>query len=141
MSQEEKPQPEKQESAPAAKPKNESQPDKENQRQGGKGRQEREKRSRRTGYRLENLKSIEVNRKHQDIRGRAELMADINHALFGFRRFRRIELTCSLNNFFSALKVCSIFHKGVADLYMIVELDAIHFTQFEDEKDTKGTEQ
>jgi hypothetical protein len=66
-------------------------------------------------------------------------MQEISFALFGRRRFRRIEVTCSLNLFFSALKICSIIHQRVAGLYMIVDLEKIEYVDFEDENDTKGT--
>ena len=56
------------------------------------------------------------------MRGRARLLKEISFALFGRRRFRRIEVSCSLNLFFNALKVCSVIHRGVAGMYMIVEL-------------------
>jgi len=90
------------------------------------------------GYRLELKKEIEINRAHQELRNRALLMKEIGFALFGRRRFKRIELVATLNVFYTALKVSTIFHQRVAGLYMIIELEKVQYMEFKDENDKDG---
>ena len=40
---------------------------------------------------------------------------------------------------FAALKVCSVIHRNVPGMFMIVELDKVQYVDFEDDEDTKGT--
>lgn len=89
---------------------------------------------------MENKKEIEINRRHTDYRGQAVILKEISFALFGRRRFKRIEVTCSLNLLFSGLKICSRIHRGIAGMAMVVELEKVQYTDFEDEEDQKGTE-
>jgi len=65
-------------------------------------------------------------------------MKEIGFALFGRRRFKRIELVATLNVFYTALKVSAIFHKKVAGLYMIIELETVKYVEFKDENDQEG---
>ena len=88
---------------------------------------------------MEERKEIEIKRNHSDAREKAILFKELIFGIMGRRRFRRIELTCSLNLLFNTLKLCSVIHKNVPDMFMIVELDKVKYTDFEDENDRKGT--
>lgn len=67
------------------------------------------------------------------------MLKELLFGIMGRRRFRRTELTCSLNLFFTTLKLCSVIHRNVAGMYMIVELEKVQYVDFEDDEDTKGT--
>ena len=43
-----------------------------------------------------------------------------------------------MNNFYNALALVSIFHRRVAGLYLIVELEKEHYIEFADSNDTEG---
>ena len=98
----------------------------------------REKKSRYTGYRLFDRTEIAIQKRHHERLDQAFTSREIGQALFGRKRFRNIVLTCTLNNFYHALLIANTFHRRVPGLHMIISLESIHFTMFENEEDKEG---
>ena len=84
------------------------------------GTKEQPKRS--TGYRVEEQKTIEINRAHTDRRERAQILKTISIGLFGRRRYRNIYLVSSLNNFYYALLIANTLQKRVERLALVIGL-------------------
>lgn len=95
------------------------------------GAKEQPKRS--TGYRVEEQKTIEINRAHTDRRERAQILKTITIGLFGRRRYRNIYLVSSLNNFYYALLIANTLQKRVEKLALVIGLEKVKYTEFAEE--------
>lgn len=82
---------------------------------------------------MEESRTIEINRSHNDRRRRAETLKELSIGLFGRRRYRNIYLVSSLNNFYYALMIANTLQKRVERLALVINMDKVKFTEFAEE--------